>query len=123
MIAGYIIELVSGKLYADYIQRHIFDVLEMSNSRALSGSAEVPRLTPGYLNYFGFKAPYNNAGQMPSAGRIIGTVLLLPNSYKKAGSQRPKNDSSHGRNVPFSLKVQQSQHQKEKGAARAHGGV
>ena len=78
MIAGYIIELVSGQLYADYIQHHIFDMLEMSNSRALSGSAEVPRLTPGYLNYFGFKAPYNNAGQMPSAvvpsGAIISTA-------------------------------------------------
>ncbi len=74
-IAGYIVQRVSGQTYADYIQQHIFDPLEMRNSRAGSGAANIPPVTSGYLNYFGLKVPYQNADKMPEAVVPSGAIV------------------------------------------------
>jgi CubicO group peptidase (beta-lactamase class C family) len=44
-IAGMIVEAVSGEKYADYVQKHIFDPLGMSNS---SVDKDVPGIAVGY---------------------------------------------------------------------------
>jgi len=47
-ILGYIIEKVSGERYADYIQRHIFDVLGMKSSGYDVSETIIPERAAGY---------------------------------------------------------------------------
>jgi CubicO group peptidase (beta-lactamase class C family) len=52
---AYIVELVSGQSYADYVQAHILDPLGMGSSTAAPASAA--GLAQGYTRVFGFAVP------------------------------------------------------------------
>jgi len=53
IILGRVIEVVSGIPYADYIQAHIFDLLEMQHSHTDEDRASADGLSAGYRYYFG----------------------------------------------------------------------
>jgi CubicO group peptidase (beta-lactamase class C family) len=54
-VLSYIIDLVSGQSYADYVQTHIFSPLGMNSSTANPSSAQ--NLSQGYTRLFGFPFP------------------------------------------------------------------
>jgi hypothetical protein len=70
-ILGYIVQVVSGQPYEDYVREHIFAPLEMSHS--YTRLAEADGITEGFRNYFGsltpFAIPFSRA-ITPSAGLI-----------------------------------------------------
>ena len=53
-LLGLIVERVSGRSYADYMQDHLFQPLEMQNSVAAADTATVPDVAQGYRYWFGF---------------------------------------------------------------------
>jgi CubicO group peptidase (beta-lactamase class C family) len=70
-ILGYVVQVVSGQVYEDYITEHIFTPLEMSHSYTRLRDAE--GITEGYLDYFRnitpVAIPFSRA-TTPSAGLI-----------------------------------------------------
>lgn len=74
-LAG-IVETVSGQVYADYIQQHIFDPLHMTHTYTDPALAKQNGLSQGYSRFFGFTVP----ARQPSptyelaAGYIISTA-------------------------------------------------
>jgi CubicO group peptidase (beta-lactamase class C family) len=76
-VLGLIVEAARGELYADYIQNHIFDPLEMSHSYTSKPAAEQNDLAAGYRLWFGFPIPVRNlpvpAGSLP-AGQLISSA-------------------------------------------------
>jgi CubicO group peptidase (beta-lactamase class C family) len=73
-VLGLIVEAASGELYADYIQSHIFDPLEMRHSYTSKAAAEQNGLAAGYRLWFGFPIPVRNlpvaTGSLPAGGLI-----------------------------------------------------
>jgi CubicO group peptidase (beta-lactamase class C family) len=73
-VLGLIVEAVSGESYADYIQRHIFDPLEMRHSYTSKAAAQRDGLAMGYRHWFSlpFPAPAMPVpvGSLPS-GQLI----------------------------------------------------
>jgi CubicO group peptidase (beta-lactamase class C family) len=73
-VLSYIIEIVSGQTYADYIQTHILTPLSMNNSTADPFTAN--DLAQGYSRLFGFPFPMNE--DIPvygvGAGYIVSTA-------------------------------------------------
>ncbi len=59
-ILGLIIETVSGEKYPDYIQRHVFDPLQMSHSYTSKVEAKRDNLAVGYRHWFSFPFPAPN---------------------------------------------------------------
>jgi CubicO group peptidase (beta-lactamase class C family) len=73
-LLGLIIEAASGEKYADYIQTHIFDPLEMTHTYTSKAVAKQNGMSTGYISWFGFPIavpdlPYPS-GSLPS-GQII----------------------------------------------------
>ena len=84
-ILGAIIESVSGQSYENYIQEHIFDPLNMTNSYTSEESARQHNLATGYRYWFGkpFAAihiPHSRgdlaAGYLISCANDMGNYLL-----------------------------------------------
>jgi CubicO group peptidase (beta-lactamase class C family) len=73
-VLGAIIEAVSGQCYEDYIQEHIFDPLNMTNSYTSKSEARQHGLATGYRYWFGKPLPSTNIpyprGDLP-AGFLI----------------------------------------------------
>ncbi|HEX9092062.1 MAG TPA: serine hydrolase domain-containing protein, partial [Anaerolineales bacterium] len=73
-LLGSIIEAASGETYSGYIQRHIFDPLEMSHSYTSRTVAQQNGLAMGHRYWFGHPVPAPNLtipiGSLPS-GQII----------------------------------------------------
>ncbi len=73
-ILGLIIETVSGELYADYIQNHIFDPLEMRHSYTSKAEAKQNGLAVGHRHWFSLPFPAPDMpiprGSLPS-GQLI----------------------------------------------------
>ncbi|RUA10853.1 serine hydrolase domain-containing protein [Flagellimonas hadalis] len=76
MLLGYIIELVSGKSYGDFVKENIFDRLKMDNSYYASHQKIIPDRAWGYdqkdstyvnTRYISFSIPY-------AAGSLMSTV-------------------------------------------------
>ena len=69
-VLGLIVEAVSGESYADYIQRHIFDPLEMRHSHTSKAVAEQDGLAMGHRFWFGVPIAARNLpvprGSLPS---------------------------------------------------------
>jgi CubicO group peptidase (beta-lactamase class C family) len=65
MIAGLIVEVVSGQSYADYVTRHIFEPLAMRHSHASLAPALAGGLAEGHRYMFGHA--FANPGPMPPA--------------------------------------------------------
>jgi len=53
IIAGLIVEKVSGQSYADYVPQHIFEPLDMRHSYASRAPALADGLSEGHINMFG----------------------------------------------------------------------
>jgi CubicO group peptidase (beta-lactamase class C family) len=73
-LLGFIIEVASGETYSSYIQRHIFDPLEMSHSYTSRTAAQQNGLAMGHRYWFGQPVPAPNLsiplGSLPS-GQLI----------------------------------------------------
>jgi CubicO group peptidase (beta-lactamase class C family) len=73
-ILGLIIEVTSGESYPAYIQKHVFDPLEMRHSFSTKSAAQKDGLAVGYRHWFGFPFPVPNwhvpRGSLPS-GQLI----------------------------------------------------
>lgn len=76
-ILGLIIEAVSGELYEDYIQRHIFNPLGMCHSYTTKAEARKKGLAMGYRHWFSLPFPEPNLkiprGSLPS-GQLISSA-------------------------------------------------
>jgi len=73
-ILGLVIEAASGESYPDYIQRHIFDPLDMRHSYTNKAAAQKNGLAMGHRHWFSFPFPVPNMpvprGSLPS-GQLI----------------------------------------------------
>lgn len=73
-ILGLIIEAASGESYPAYIQKHIFDPLEMNNSYTSKTGANPEDMAVGHLTWFGMPAAVPDlpipAGSIPS-GQLV----------------------------------------------------
>ena len=71
-----IVETVSGQSYADYIQEHIFDPLQMTHTYTDPALAKQDGLSQGYSRFFGFTVPARQPAPTYelSAGYIISTA-------------------------------------------------
>jgi len=73
-LLGLIVEAASGEKYADYVQSHIFDPLDMNHSYTSKAMARNDDLSSGYISWFGVPSPVPNlpapTGSLPS-GQII----------------------------------------------------
>ncbi|RPI28385.1 MAG: class A beta-lactamase-related serine hydrolase, partial [Chloroflexota bacterium] len=76
-VLGLIVEAASGESYADYVQSHIFNPLEMHHSYISKAAAEQNGLAAGYRLWFGFPIPVHNlpvpGGSLP-AGQLISSA-------------------------------------------------
>ncbi len=73
-LLGLVIEAASGESYASYIQKHIFDPLEMRHSYTTKTEAQQHGLARGYRHWFSLPFPAPNLpvprGSLPS-GQLI----------------------------------------------------
>ena len=73
-VLGLIVEVASGESYSDYIQKYIFDPLEMRHSYTSKAAAQQDNLAMGYRYWFGHPLPAPNlsipAGSLPSGWLI-----------------------------------------------------
>jgi CubicO group peptidase (beta-lactamase class C family) len=76
-VLGPIVESVSGESYSDYVQRHIFDPLDMSHSYTSKAIAHKNGLAMGHRYWFGHPFPTRNLsippGSLPS-GQLISSA-------------------------------------------------
>ncbi len=76
-ILGLIIEAVSEETYADYIQQHIFDPLDMHHSYTSQAAAREDNLAIGHRYWFGFPRAERDlplaSGSLPS-GQLIASA-------------------------------------------------
>jgi len=73
-VLGLIVEATSGETYTDYIQKHIFDPLEMQHSYSSKVAAQKERLAVGHRHWFSLPFPAPNWPVPPSSlpsGQLI----------------------------------------------------
>lgn len=73
-VLGRLVEVVSGEPFGEYVQRHVFEPLQMTASAVEPGAA--PGLAPGHNVWWGLRGPtaYRwEAGRLPTAS-IISTA-------------------------------------------------
>lgn len=73
-VLAYIVEVVSGEAYADYVDAHIFTPLHMNSSSA--NPIEVTGIAQGYSRFFGFAIPMKQPVPVYAIGNgyIVSTV-------------------------------------------------
>jgi CubicO group peptidase (beta-lactamase class C family) len=73
-ILGLIVEATSGEAYAEYIQKQLFEPLEMRHSYTSKAAAQQDGLAMGYRHWFSFPLPATNmhvpSGSLPSGWLI-----------------------------------------------------
>lgn len=85
VLLGLVIERASGEAYGDYVQRHIFEPLAMSNSFASVEAARVAGLAVGHRYWFGFRVAHGPtspdairpAGYLMSSAADMGRYLAM----------------------------------------------
>ena len=110
ILLGYIIEVVSGQTYADFIEKNIFEKLGMSNSYYGSMKKIIPNRASGYQDNDGFvNADYLSLTLPYAAGSIMSNVddlliwqkslnthqLISKESYEKAIHGSTLNNGEH----------------------------
>ena len=89
ILLGYIIEKVSGEIYAEYVQKHIFDALGMKNSGYDSSDKIIPNRAEGYQFDKGqlVNAPFLDMSLPYAAGSLYSTAddLLIWDQALYAG--------------------------------------
>nr|WP_294937947.1 serine hydrolase domain-containing protein [uncultured Flavobacterium sp.] len=100
IVLGYIIELVSGTTYENYINTHIFKKLKMNNSRYANDDADIANRAYGYhkkendyvdKRKISFNIPFSSGALMSTADDMLKwqnalnrNLLLKSNTMKKA---------------------------------------
>ena len=91
VLLGIVIERVSGMPYADYIQKHVFDPLEMAHSHFSFEAANAGGMAHTYRIMFGYPVPFDDlyAPAQQSAGYAYSSAedlahFLMP--YFNAGT-------------------------------------
>lgn len=84
IILGYIIEQTSGITYADYIQKNIFDKLNMSNSTYASHSKIIKKRASGYHNRGGYQNAMYISHTLPYAGGSLMSSIDDLNLWQQA---------------------------------------
>jgi CubicO group peptidase (beta-lactamase class C family) len=72
-LAGYIVERVSGEPFESYIERHIFEPLDMKSStfRQPLPQGLLPRMSNGYATASGAPRPFELYGFSPAGGSTV----------------------------------------------------
>ena len=99
-LLGYVIEIVSGEKYEDYIKKYIFDKAEMSNSRYANDIVVIENRAYGYQkkengyvnkSRISFNIPYSSGALMSTLGDMLKwqnalnkNLLVNANTIKKA---------------------------------------
>ena len=76
-VLGLIIETASGESYSDYVQRHIFDPLDMSHTFTSKAEAKQNGLAMGHRYWFGHPFPAANLSMPPASlpsGQLISSA-------------------------------------------------
>ncbi len=73
-LLGLIVEATSGESYAAYVQRHVFDPLEMRHSYTTRAEAAQNGLALGYRYWFGY--PVADPGERSSSGSLASGYLI-----------------------------------------------
>lgn len=80
VLLGYIIELVSGETYEDFIKKHIFDKIGMSQSYYCSDKQIIPKRAYGYhkkeygyvnKTIISFSVPFSSGALMSTTGDML----------------------------------------------------
>ena len=111
ILLGYIIEVVSGETYADFIQKHIFDTLGMTSSSYGSMTNLVPNRASGYsesengyqnAEYLSLTLPYAAGSLMSTTSDLLtwqnalnNYTLIKKASYEKAIHGSTLNNGEH----------------------------
>jgi CubicO group peptidase (beta-lactamase class C family) len=94
-VLGLIVEVASGESYEDYIQRHIFNPLDMSHSYTSKVEAQTDGLAMGHRFWFGVPIAARNllvprgslpAGELISSAEDIGHYLIAQLNDGRYGS-------------------------------------
>lgn len=72
-ILGGIIQAVSGKSYAEYIQDYVYSPLDMKNSFTSTPEAKLQGLATGYKSVFGFMVPF----EQPDNQSMLASAYLI----------------------------------------------
>jgi CubicO group peptidase (beta-lactamase class C family) len=73
-ILGLLVETASGESYSEYVQRHIFDALDMCHSYASKAAARQDGLAVGHTYWFGFPIPVPDL-DIPSSALASGQLI------------------------------------------------
>jgi CubicO group peptidase (beta-lactamase class C family) len=107
ILLGYIIESVSGMTYADFVEKYIFEKLNMSASQYASHREVIHNRASGYdekeayvnTRYISFSLPYSSGSLMSSVGdmfiwqeAIKNNILISPESTEKAFTNHTLNN-------------------------------
>jgi CubicO group peptidase (beta-lactamase class C family) len=84
IILGYIIEQTSGITYAEYIQKNIFDKLNMSSSTYASHSKIIKNRASGYHNRGGYQNAMYISHTLPYAGGSLMSSIDDMNLWQQA---------------------------------------
>jgi len=103
VVLGYIIELVSGKSYKDFVESNIFEKLEMTNSRYASDRDIIKNRAYGYHNRGGFtnkmqvslNIPYASGSLMSSVDDMLKWQIAINNNVLISEASKKRVFSPH----------------------------
>jgi len=73
-LLGLIIEAASGEAYADYVQNHIFDPLDMTHTYTSKAAAKQNNMSTGYISWFGIPMAVPDL-PIPSGSLASGQII------------------------------------------------